>query len=207
MKSNSVIVSNLFFKYSGQSILNNINFNGDKGDLIALVGENGVGKSTLLKLLAGILKPSLGKIEINGNIGWMPEKGSPDKLLTVEEFLKFASYLKNNRDISMSIDSCGLRSHLHTKCGELSGGTLRKVMLAVAIIGNPDILLLDEPSGGLDPIFQKEFSLLLKKLAEDKVVFISTHNISEIKDLATRIFLVKDRGIKELSPKEYCEYF
>lgn len=193
-------VEHLTVKYKKVIALNDLSLFIKKGEVVALVGQNGAGKSTLLK---EILKT------VSNKTGWMPESVIPDPNLTVYEFLNFLS--ETDKDIDYVINRCGLKSKRDELCGTLSKGTKQRVILALALVGMKDILILDEPSAGLDPLFQKEMIGLIKDISKDKTLIISTHNISEIEDLATRIVVLKDGKIsydgKLDSKRSYYEYF
>lgn len=193
-------VENLTVNYKKTMALNNLSLSIKKGEVVALLGQNGAGKSTLLK---EIIKISLGKA------GWMPESVQPDPNLTVSEFLNFLS--NSDEDIDNIINQCGLTNKRNELCGTLSKGTKQRVILALSLIGKKEILILDEPSAGLDPLFQKDMIKLIKEIGKNKTVIISTHNISEIEDLATRIIVLKDGMISydgNLDKKRsYYEFF
>lgn len=193
-------VENLTVNYKKTMALNNLSLSIKKGEVVALLGQNGAGKSTLLK---EIIKISSGKA------GWMPESVQPDPNLTVSEFLNFLS--NSDEDIDNIINQCGLSNKKNELCGTLSKGTKQRVILALSLIGKKEILVLDEPSAGLDPLFQKDMIKLIKEIGKNKTVIISTHNISEIEDLATRIIVLKDGMISydgNLDKKRsYYEFF
>lgn len=193
-------VRNLTFKYKKTIALNNISLSVKRGEVVALVGQNGAGKSTLLKELLRLLP---------GRVGWMPEMVEPDGYLTVTEFLTFLSEPGSN--VISVIKKCGLFDKKDALCSTLSKGTKQRVILALALIAQKDILILDEPSAGLDPMFQKDMISLLKEILKNKTLIISTHNISEIEDLATRIVVLKEGSISYDGPldrkRSYYEYF
>ena len=190
--------------------ITSVSFSIKKGEVIALAGQNGAGKTTLLKSIIGLLPKFSGTIKINGNIGFMPEGATPDPKLTVSEFIKYICFL-NGFDNSLWIfEKCGLNDFLHTKCSNLSKGLKQRVMLGAALAGKPDILILDEPSAGLDPLFQVELIDLIKLISKNITVIISTHNISEIKDLAKRVIVLKNGKVSYTGSSEgnsYFEYF
>lgn len=206
-------IENLSIEYKGYRALDRISLNIDKGETVAIVGQNGAGKSTLLKSLVGILQPKHGNINIDGRIGWMSESSTPPGKLKVHEFLSNLAYLKgiNKSDISkqveLVIDCCSLRKKSNSFSNELSKGQTQRVLLAGALLGDPEILILDEPSSGLDPLFQTKMIDLIRVVSGNKLLIVSTHNIKEIESLASRIIVLKDGKISfdnKISVEDCC---
>lgn len=203
-------VKSLTVFYKKVRALNNISFVIKKGDIIALAGQNGAGKSTLLNCLIGLKTPTSGTVTINGSIGWMSETSEPDPELKVIEYISFSAYLKDSVYLSNLLNRCGLDTYKDRLCKDLSKGLKQRVLLAGALAGNPDILILDEPSAGLDPLFQNEMISLIKTISKDITIILSTHNISEIKSLAGDVIILKDGQISFNGKTEgelYYEYF
>lgn len=212
-------VRDLSVTYKGFKALKNVNIKIERGETLALVGQNGAGKSSLLRVLIGLVKSFTGSYVVEGNIGWMPELSLPDGKLSVREFISFSGYLKNlnKKQISNSVDSiielCGLSNKKNDLCATLSKGLKQRVILAAALMGDPDVLILDEPSSGLDPLFQTQMISLISSINIDKTLIISTHNISEIEKLSSRVVVLKDGIVSFDSSKEsrgdksYYEYF
>lgn len=206
-----VEVDSVTVKYKNSVILDNVTIKIKKGEIIALVGKNGAGKSTLLKTIIGLIPKKTGSIKTSGSIGWMDESSVPDPKLTVHEFLLFCSYLYGKTQVDDVINTCGLTQFCDKLCGELSKGLKQRVMLAGAILSEPEILILDEPSAGLDPLFQKELIEILSLISKNKTMIISTHNISEIETLATKILVLRSGQVSYSGDfngeKKYYEYF
>jgi len=203
-------VSNLFVKIKKDLILKNITFNIEKGDVVALAGQNGAGKSTLIKSINGLIKPKSGAISVNGTIGFMPESTTPDPKLTVSEFLSYIYYLRGDSFTPDLYSKFGLVKKIDSLCGQLSKGLKQRVLLAAVFAGNPDIIILDEPSAGLDPQFQLEMIQLIKAIDKGVTVLISTHNISEIKELSEKVIILRNGEISYIgSTREgnFYEYF
>lgn len=210
-------IESLTINYKNKNSIKNISLKINKGDIVALVGKNGAGKSTLLKTITGLLKPTMGNVEVFGSIGWMPESSIPDPILTIYEFISFSGHLKgiSKDDLHLNVQEvlnlCELELICKTKCKDLSKGQKQRVLLASAIIGQSDILILDEPSAGLDPLFQKEMVNMITNLAIDKTIILSTHNISEIEKLATKIIVLKNGELSYFGnfnlEKSYYDYF
>lgn len=212
-------VRDLSVTYRGFKALKNINLDIEKGETLALVGQNGAGKSSLLNALTGLIKHSSGEIIIDGDIGWMPEVSSPDPKLKVREFLSFSGYLRGlsskyiEERVDWALEKCDLDDKRDELCGSLSKGLKQRVILASALIGDPGILILDEPSSGLDPLFQTKMISLISSLKLNKTLIISTHNISEIESLSSRVIVLKDGTISfdsnldNKGERSYYEYF
>lgn len=212
-------VEDLVVSYKGLKALNSICLTIKKGESLALVGQNGAGKSSLLKALIGLISNYSGNISTIGSIGWMPENSTPDANLKVFEFLNYCGYLKGikkDRIIGVTnsaLEMCGLSNKRETLCSSLSKGLKQRVILASALIGDPDILILDEPSSGLDPLFQSQMISLIERLKVNKTLILSTHNVSEIENLCSRVVVLRDGYISFDSSKDtkgdksYYEFF
>ena len=206
-------ISNPFHKSKGMGI-ENITLNLISGNIIGLVGPNGSGKTTLMKLLAGLLSPDNGKIIFNGKklergirpnwtkkmIGMMPENvhwyGSSTPFQIIEKLFTIRNMKNNN--IEKFLDFVGLGIKLHDSLDTLSQGMHQRLSLACALIGNPDILLLDEPMNGLDPVAREAFSGVLKNLAKQgKSILISSHQLAELERMIDSVILMHDGKIVE----------
>lgn len=195
------------FKSSDQEILalDGISFKTKSGEIIGFLGPNGAGKTTTMRLLTGIYKPSQGQININGlspivdrlevlkNIGYLPENNPLYNEMTVLDYLKFIASIKGETSLEEIIDEVDLKEGIYKKIEVLSRGFRQRVGLAAALIGDPKILILDEPTSGLDPIEQGKIKDLIKKLSKDKTIIFSTHILSEVEDVASRVIII-NRG-------------
>lgn len=211
-------IKNLFFSYSKSNsyLLNNINLKVNKGDYISILGENGSGKSTLMKLLLKLLTPSKGEVVRNAmKIGYVPQKFESFNSqfpITVSELLKVnGNYLKikDVNLISNLLDLIKMKDFKDSLVGTLSGGQFQKVLIAKALMGNPDVLILDEPSNGIDVSSQAEIYSLIKKLnKENKITVLSVeHNIRAAISNSTSIFYI-DNGIgSKYTPSEYMSIY
>ncbi len=189
----------------GVIAVNGISFKAQKGEIIGFLGPNGAGKTTTMRLILGYLSPTEGKILINEldplenriellkQIGYLPENNPLYQEMSVNEYLKFISTVKGADNVSDVVTHVGLQEVLSKKIEELSRGFKQRVGLAAALLGSPDILILDEPTSGLDPIEQDKIKNLIKGLAKKKTVIFSTHILSEVEDIATKLIII-NRG-------------
>ncbi len=185
----------------------NLCFTAHKGDIIALLGPNGAGKSTLMNMIAGYLAPSSGKIEVLGkniadfplfakeNIGFLPEGAPLYADLSVKRFLTYMAQLRglSANEVKQAAETANITGVLSQKVETLSKGYQRRVGFAQSILSNPPILLLDEPTDGLDPNQKDYIRKLIKQMAEDKTIIISTHLLDEAETVCNRI-IVLDKG-------------
>ena len=216
-----LIAENLSKTYGDYKALNNLNLKLNKGEIFALLGQNGAGKSTTINIFLGFLKPTEGVAKINGIsvidhpnetkkfIAYIPETVLLYPNLTGVENLKFFSSLAgfdyDNESLTSFLSKAGLQSDAHhNRLGGYSKGMRQKVGIAIAIAKKAKVLLLDEPTSGLDPKASNEFSEILKELAsEGTTIFMATHDIFRAKEVAGRIGIMK-RGnlISEINADE-----
>lgn len=207
-------VQNLSFRYDAYSkyILEDISFEVKKGEYVSVVGENGSGKSTLVRLLLGLLKPTTGEVQQKaGSIGYVPQKkiNLTHFPLTVFELLdSYRRVLKvKDRDTVYSmLEEVGLLGFEKKLAGELSGGQLQKLYIARALINNPELLILDEPSTGIDVKGQREIYTILKRLNEQaKITIVSVdHNLDAAVANSTVIFHITNGKGHFCNPKKYA---
>ena len=216
-----LIAENLSKTYGDYEALNNLNLKLNKGEIFALLGQNGAGKSTTINIFLGFVKPTEGVAKINGIsvidhpnetkkfIAYIPETVLLYPNLTGVENLKFFSSLAgfdyDNETLTNFLSKAGLQSDAHhNRLGGYSKGMRQKVGIAIAIAKKAKVLLLDEPTSGLDPKASNEFSEILKELAsEGTTIFMATHDIFRAKEVADRIGIMK-RGnlISEINADE-----
>ena len=223
MKS-ELILDNVSKSYKNNRALNKFTATMTDG-IYALLGPNGAGKSTLMNILTDNLSRNGGTITFNGKsidgmgaeyrniLGYMPQHQGMYKNFTVERFMQYMSVLKDVPvDISKTriknlLEDLELSEHSHKKIRALSGGMLRRLCLAQALINDPKILILDEPTAGLDPIQRINLRNYISKISNDKIVLIATHVVSDIEFIAKNIFIIKkgeliDNGtVQELNRK------
>lgn len=201
-------VENLYKNYGNIKAVNNISFSAKKGEIIALLGPNGAGKSTLMNMISGYLSPSSGEIFVcdkniknnplwgKENIGFLPE-GSPLYAdLTVKDFLKYMAELRNvpYKNVENAIKTAKIENVAMQKVETLSKGYQRRVGFAQSILSNPPLLLLDEPTDGLDPNQKKHIRGLISQMGKDKTILISTHLLEEAENVCNRIIMI-NKGI------------
>ncbi|MGL5317748.1 MAG: metal ABC transporter ATP-binding protein [Bacteroidales bacterium] len=203
-------IENLHAGYSHKEVLRNINLTVKKGDFLGIIGPNGGGKSTLLKVILGLIKPSKGKVSffLNGarqeqvSIGYLPQISNIDKEfpISVRELVLSGLPPKNTLFSTYSIDQLkeadhiiekiGLSDHAKHPISRLSGGQFQRVLLGRAIISNPDILILDEPNSYLDREFEIKLYDILKEINETTTILLVSHNISAVRSISKSIACV-----------------
>jgi len=209
-------IENLVKSYGSIVAVNNVSFETKKGEIIALLGPNGAGKSTLMNMIAGFKAPDSGKIWVNGNdvskndiltkkdIGFLSEGAPLYGDMNVKLFLEYMIELKINIDesdkavkkkifedeLKRVVKIAYIEEVLEQKIDTLSKGYVIRVGFAQSIIGNPMILLLDEPTDGLDPNQKDYMKALIKDMGKGKTIVVSTHLLDEAMDIATRIILI-----------------
>lgn len=195
---------------TGKVALKDISIEMISPNMIGLVGPNGAGKSTLMKLIVAALLPTTGSITLNneplhkkektlkGMLGYLPQTFGLYDELTVWQFLDYMAALKdikNSKDaIAKVINETNLEEKKNAKIKTLSGGQRQRVGIAQALIGNPELLVLDEPTVGLDPEERIKFRNLFSKNAQDKIVLLSTHIIEDVQSICSRLIVI-NRGI------------
>lgn len=209
-KSITIKVCDLCKNFGETAASKNLNFKVQTGDIIALLGPNGAGKSTLMNMLAGYLAPSSGNIEILGkdiaqyplfakeNIGFLPEGAPLYADMTVMRFLKYMADVRglNKEAVMKAAKVANIVEVLQQKIDTLSKGYQRRVGFAQSILSEPPILLLDEPTDGLDPNQKDYIRGLIKNMAADKTIIISTHLLEEAESVCNRIILIDKGEIK-----------
>jgi ABC-2 type transport system ATP-binding protein len=207
-------VSNLSKRYGRHLAVRDISFSVSKGEIVGFLGPNGAGKTTTLRMLTGFLPPSSGtatiagfdifrnSIEARKRIGYMPENVPLYEDMRVREYLSFRANLKGlkgseaRRQVSYVIDICGLESVRRKMIKTLSKGYRQRVGLADALVHDPELLILDEPTNGLDPVQIRQIRELIKRLALNHTVLISTHILSEVEMIADRVIIIDNGQIK-----------
>ena len=212
----SIKVASVSKKYGQQKALNAISFEAKKGEIIGFLGPNGAGKSTMMKILTGYIQPNEGEVEVSGvnvlknpidaqkNIGYLPEQNPLYKEMYVREYLNFQASIFNidKQEIEQCIARVGLTEEAHKKIHQLSKGYQQRVGLAAAILHNPEVLILDEPTTGLDPNQLVGIRQLIKDLGKEKTVLFSTHIMQEVEAVCDRVIIIKKGEILLDKPLE-----
>jgi ABC-2 type transport system ATP-binding protein len=211
-----ITVENLSKRYAGGEAVKGISFSVEKGEVVGFLGPNGAGKSTTMRMITGYLPATDGKIEVAGaklpeqsllvrqRIGYMPENVPLYPEMRVEEFLEYRGRLKRvargeiSQRVDLVLDQCGLADVRRKIIGTLSKGYRQRVGLADALIHNPSLLILDEPTAGLDPHQIRSFRELIKELGKDRTILLSTHILSEVEMVCSRAIII-NRGRIEAS--------
>ena len=205
----SLEISNLTKKFGEQTALNNINIEIKKNEIIGLLGPNGAGKSTLMKSIVGAIKIDEGNILFNGkditenevfskkNIGFLPENNPLYQEMYVKEYLQFVANIHgiSNEKVEEIINLVGITPEKNKKISQLSKGYKQRVGLAQAILHEPNLLILDEPTNGLDPNQIVEIRNVIKEIGKEKTVILSTHIMQEVEALCSRVILIHNGNI------------
>lgn len=197
--------------YSEHCAVNNLEVVLDKGEVLGLLGPNGAGKSTTMQMLTGNLAPSTGEIKINGidlldeprkakqQLGYLPEQPPVYRDLTVSEYLHYCARLRSvpaaqcRKAVDYASERCGLQAVNKRLIGNLSKGFRQRVGIAQAILHNPAVVILDEPTVGLDPIQIREIRSLIRELGKDHGIILSTHILPEVQAVCDRVQIL-NRG-------------
>jgi len=207
-------VTDLSKSYGPIEALSGVTFHIAPGEIVGLLGPNGAGKTTIMKILTGYLQPDGGTVYVNGldvlthtrqvqaHIGYLPENAPLYPELSVQAYLRMMAVLRQIPEdeqvarLSEAIYATGLENHLIRPIGELSKGFRQRVGLAQAILHQPRLLILDEPTLGLDPTQVVEIRRLIRRLAEHSTVLFSTHILSEVEALCDRVIILMNGQIK-----------
>lgn len=223
MNRHPITISNLFFSYKRHSILEQVNLQITSGEFIGIMGPNGGGKTTLLKLLMGFLLPDKGTVHLFGaapdqmrlKIGYVPQVHYTDRdfpitvldlilLGALSKTLFYSSEIKKRAEDL--IDELGLASYKNRPFSSLSGGFAQKALLARALLSDPDLLLLDEPLANIDSYSSKAIMTKLEALKGKKTILLVTHDLKTIVERVDRILCVQTQ-VSSLLPQEVCEHF
>lgn len=215
-----ITLKNVTKKYGLINVVNNISFSINSGEIVGLLGPNGAGKTTIMNMITGYIQPTSGEITINNynllqepykakqSIGYMPENIPLYKDLTVKEFLNYIADLKSLKksekklQITEIIHKIGLIEVQNTLIRNLSRGFKQRTSLASSLIGNPKILILDEPTVGLDPKQVVEIRELIKSLRNSHTIILSSHILSEISQMCERVIILNKGNLITIDSTE-----
>ncbi len=218
----SIEVNGVSKLYGSQKALNNISFKVAKPEIVGFLGPNGAGKSTMMKILTTFINASEGSIKVNTfdvyedsknvqkSVGYLPENNPLYLDMYIKEYLNFNAQVYNvsKERIQEVIELTGLTPEVHKKIGQLSKGYRQRVGLACALLHDPDVLILDEPTTGLDPNQLVDIRNLIKTIGKTKTVFLSTHIMQEVEAMCDRVIIINkgeivaDKKLKELRDGE-----
>lgn len=227
---NIVEVHDVSYAYNGRDALRHVSLNIHKGDYLGIIGPNGSGKTTLLKLIVGLLEPSLGTVKLFGQdvrefrdwtkIGYVPQKATyfdPNFPVTVREVVQMGRYAKlglfrllSSRDqqiVTESLEKVGMTRFIKTLIGDLSGGQQQRVLIARALASSPEILLLDEPTVGVDTATQEQFYDLLGKLNKEfgLTLVLVSHDVDVVSHETTEIACLNNTLAYHGTPKDFIK--
>jgi Cu-processing system ATP-binding protein len=202
-----ISTKNITKKFGKLKALDNVSVNFSKGECIALLGPNGCGKTTLIKSILGMVVPDSGEIFFNEktiahtwqyrrDIGYMPQIGRYPENMTIAHVIEMMKDIRKEKDRKVDeelVKSFGLHNMMQKKMSTLSGGTTQKVSAALAFMFNPDVLILDEPTAGLDPLSSEKLKQkIIKEKQNGKLILITSHILSELDELITEVFYMQD---------------
>src|SRR5690625_1865079 len=218
-----LVIENISKQYKDKIAVNQF-FAELSGGVYALLGPNGSGKTTLMRMLAGILKPTSGRVLLNGQdiavmdedyrdvLGYLPQEFGIYHNCTAERFFMYFASLKgldkeqSIKKVSEVLELVNLKQDRKRKTGKFSGGMKRRLGIAQALLNDPKVLIIDEPTAGLDPQERVRFRNLLSEIAEDRIILFSTHIVSDIEYIAKEIFLLREGElIKQSTLEELLE--
>jgi gliding motility-associated transport system ATP-binding protein len=204
-------VANLTKAFGPNVAVNDVSFTVERGEVLGFLGPNGAGKSTTMRMITGFIPPTAGRITVGGHdvvdnpigvkrlIGYLPENAPGYADMTVHGFLNFIAELRGlrgdarRRAVNRAIELCFLESVLHQTIDTLSKGYKHRTCLAQSLVHDPDVLILDEPTDGLDPNQKHEVRNLIKRMGENKAIVFSTHILEEVEAACSRVIII-DRG-------------
>ncbi|MEW5739475.1 MAG: ATP-binding cassette domain-containing protein [Myxococcota bacterium] len=210
MTSSMIQIEGLVKRYGTTEALKGLSFDVPRGQVVGFLGPNGAGKSTTMRILAGSLKPTAGKAKVAGidvvedpvearrRIGYLPENNPLYEDMMVAEYLRYVADVRGlspaerKPRLTRAVEACGLTTVLGKDIGQLSRGFRQRVGLAQAILHEPDLLILDEPTAGLDPNQIVEIRHLIRELGREKTVILSTHILPEVQSTCSRVLIITD---------------
>ena len=204
-------IQNLVKSFGAKRAVDDISFSVERGEVLGFLGPNGAGKSTTMRMITGFMPPSAGRISVGGHdvsvepikakrlIGYLPENAASYPDMTVEGFLRFAAEIRGlhgearKKAVHGVVERCFLESVLYQSIDTLSKGYRHRTCLAQALIHDPEVLIMDEPTDGLDPNQKYEVRNLIRELGKTKAIVFSTHILEEVDAACTRAIII-DRG-------------
>ncbi len=195
-----VSIQHISKSFGSQKVLNDVSLEIPAGQIVGLLGPNGAGKSTLMKILIGLWSADSGTVSAPSRIGYLPENNPLYEEMYVTEYLQFMAKMTNDKcqmtNVDALIDKVGLTPECHKHIRELSKGYRQRVGLAQALLGDPELLILDEPTTGLDPNQLVEIRSLIRSLGKDRTVILSTHIMQEVREMCDRVVILDHGTVK-----------
>ena len=195
-----VSIQHISKSFGSQKVLNDVSLEIPAGQIVGLLGPNGAGKSTLMKILIGLWSADSGTVSAPSRIGYLPENNPLYEEMYVTEYLQFMAKMTNDKcqmtNVDALIDKVGLTPEKHKHIRELSKGYRQRVGLAQALLGDPELLILDEPTTGLDPNQLVEIRSLIRSLGKDRTVILSTHIMQEVREMCDRVVILDHGTVK-----------
>ena len=195
-----VSIQHISKSFGSQKVLNDVSLEIPAGQIVGLLGPNGAGKSTLMKILIGLWSADSGTVSAPSRIGYLPENNPLYEEMYVTEYLQFMAKMTNDKcqmtNVDALIDKVGLTPERHKHIRELSKGYRQRVGLAQALLGDPQFLILDEPTTGLDPNQLVEIRSLIRSLGKDRTVILSTHIMQEVREMCDRVVILDHGTVK-----------
>lgn len=196
----AVLIEHICKSFGAQQVLRDVTMEIPDGQVLGLLGPNGAGKSTLMKILIGLWKADSGSVQAPLRIGYLPENNPLYEEMYVAEYLAFMAQMTNSQsqktNVDKLIDLVGLTPECHKHIRELSKGYRQRVGLAQALLGDPQLLILDEPTTGLDPNQLVEIRALIRDLGKERTVILSTHIMQEVHEMCDRVIILDHGQIK-----------
>jgi len=204
-------VENLVKAFGANLAVNDVSFTVERGEVLGFLGPNGAGKSTTMRVVTGFIPPTSGRITVGGHdiveqplaakrlFGYLPENAPGYADMTVQGFLRFCAEMRGLRGeargkaVDRAVELCFLENVLYQSIDTLSKGYKHRTCLAQALIHDPDILIMDEPTDGLDPNQKYEVRSLIKRMGQNKAIIFSTHILEEVEAVCSRVIII-DRG-------------
>lgn len=202
----AIILHHLNKHIGKQHVLKDISLTIHDGEIVGLLGPNGAGKSTLMKIMVGVWEPDASKesaVQLPSSIGYLPEQNPLYEDMYVREYLSFFVGLRiqnpgesKDRIVEQLLERVGLTDEANKRIGQLSKGYKQRVGLAQAMIGDPQLMILDEPTTGLDPNQLEDIRALIREIGKDRTVILSTHILQEVKQMCSRVVIIDHGTIK-----------
>jgi zinc transport system ATP-binding protein len=214
-----ITLSHVCFSYTGETVIHDVSLTIQKGDYVGIIGPNGGGKSTLLKLMLGLLKQQEGKITLSGTIGYVPQRNyvalnfpiTVAEVVTMGRFKKLGLFRfptkKDNQKVMEALDQVDMLPHQHKQLSELSGGQQQRAFIARALVSEPEIIILDEPTVGVDIKTQKQFYELLRKLNRELnlTLVLASHELDVVAHEATELGYINRSLVYYGDPNEFLK--